>query len=134
MAQSLPVSGERRIGGMLSVTRQGKKTSVVGTLDGFVFKEGRAWVAYCRSLDLSSCGTSPEAALRAVEEAIGLWIESCIERGTLEAALSELGWVCQDQKGQLADCRQTKLPPAFMIERMTRTGNEWSRPIRFEAS
>jgi len=116
---------------MLRVLKHGRKTTIEGTLSGFVFRDGQAWVAYCQSLDLSSCDATPEAALDAVKEAIELWLESCIERGTLEDALFELGWVCQDAKGRLEDCRQRKLPPAFMIEKMKRTGNDWSRPIRF---
>lgn len=131
MAQSLPVPGDRRIGGVLRVERRGRGTTVTGTLTGFVFKEGRTWVAYCQGLDLSSCGATEDAALAAVSKAIKLWVESCIERGTLEQALGELGWVCQDAKGEIADCRSRKLPPAFMIEAMTRNGKDWSRPIRF---
>ena len=125
------VPGDRRIGGVLRVERRGRRTSVAGTLTGFVFKEGAAWVAYCQSLDLSSCGATEDAALAAVGEAITLWVESCLRRGTLGQALGELGWVCQDTKGEIADCRRHKLPPAFMIDAMTRNGKDWSRPIRF---
>ena len=131
VAQTFPVPGDRRIGGVLRVEKRGRQTTVAGTLSGFVFKEGGAWVAYCQSLDLSSCGPTEEKALAAVTKAIKLWVESCLRRGTLEQALGELGWVCQDAKGEIADCRRHKLPPAFMIEAMTRNGKDWSRPIRF---
>lgn len=131
VAQTVPVPGDRRIGGVLRVEKHGRQTIVTGTLTGFVFKQGRAWVAYCQSLDLSSCGPTEEKALAAVTEAIKLWVESCIERGTLEQALGELGWVCQDPNGEIADCRRRKLPPAFVIDTMKRNGKDWSRAIRF---
>ena len=101
--------------------------AAAGTVPGR--KEGGAWVAYCRSLDPSSCGPTEDEALAAVTEAIKLWVDSCLRRGTLEHALGELGWVCQDAKGEIADCRRRKLPPAFMIEALTRNGQDWSRPI-----
>ncbi len=130
VAQGLRVPGDRRIGGVLRVERHGRRTTVAGTLTGFVFKEGRTWVAYCQSLDLSSCGVTEEKALAAVSEAIDLWFDSCIRRGALEKALGELGWVCQDAKGEIADCRKHKLPPAFVIDAMRRHGKDWSQPIR----
>jgi predicted RNase H-like HicB family nuclease len=131
MARKRPVLGEKRIGGVLRVEQRGRELQVTGTLTGFVFREGDAWVAYCQGLDLSSCGETEEAALAAVTEAINLWVWSCIERGTLEQALGEMGWVCQEPSGEIADCRLRKLPPAFMIEKMRRNGKDWSRPIRF---
>jgi len=131
VAASLPAPGEHRIGGVLRVEKRGRKMIVAGNLSGFVFKEGKSWVAYCQTLDLSSCGDDEAGALDSLERAISAWLESCIQRGKLEEALAELGWVCQDAEGNLADCRRTKLPPAFMIEALTRNGKDWSRPIRF---
>jgi predicted RNase H-like HicB family nuclease len=131
VAASSTAPGERRIGVVLRIEKRGRHTTISGNLSGFVFKEGRAWVAYCQSLDLSSCGESEEEALDAVGQAIALWLESCIQRQTLEDALAQLGWVFQDPSGRLVDCRRTKLPPAFMIEALTRNGKDWSRPIRF---
>jgi len=98
---------------------------------GILFREGESWVAYCEGLDLSSFGATQDEALAAVQQAIRLFIESCISRGTLEQALSELGWACQTPDGRLADCRTQRLPPPFMIEAVTRQGTHWSQPIRF---
>ena len=38
-------------------------------------------------------GDSREKALEALSEAVNLWIESCVRRGTLREALGELGFV-----------------------------------------
>lgn len=131
MAMQPAAPGERRIGGVLRIEKRGRNMTISGTLSGFLFKEGKSWVAYCQSLDLSSCGETEEDALDSVEQVIKLWLESCIQRKTLGDALAELGWVCQKTNGEIADCRRTKLPPAFMIESLIRNGKDWSRPIRF---
>jgi predicted RNase H-like HicB family nuclease len=120
-----------RVVGMLRVETRSGKVSVAGELTGILFREGESWVAYCEGLDLSSFGATQDEALAAVQQATRLFIESCISRGTLEQALSELGWACQTPDGRLADCRTQRLPPAFMIEAVTRQGTHWSQPIRF---
>lgn len=53
---------------------------------------GNRWVTGCPSLDLFSQGVTEEEAKRCLEEAIGLWVEDCLERGTLEQALREAGF------------------------------------------
>ena len=63
-----------------------------------VRQDGDLWVAGCPSLDVYSQGTSEDDAKRCLQEAIGLWIESCIERRTLRKALEECGF----QKAQEA--------------------------------
>lgn len=58
-----------------------------------VKKDGaKRWVAHCPALDVASQGKTREDAKRCLEEAIELWVESCLERGTLEAALREVGF------------------------------------------
>ena len=47
------------------------------------------WVAVCPSIDVASQGTDAADAKRCLDEAVQLWLESCIERGTLERALQE---------------------------------------------
>jgi predicted RNase H-like HicB family nuclease len=47
------------------------------------------WVAVCPSIDVASQGTNVDDAKRCLDEAVQLWFESCIERGTLERALQE---------------------------------------------
>jgi predicted RNase H-like HicB family nuclease len=53
--------------------------------------EGR-WVTGCPALDICSQGKTKEEAQRSLEEAIGLWVEDCLERGTLDQALREVGF------------------------------------------
>ena len=50
------------------------------------------WVTGCPALDLYSQGKTEDEAKRCLEEAISLWVEDCIERGTLDRALQEVGF------------------------------------------
>jgi predicted RNase H-like HicB family nuclease len=50
------------------------------------------WVAGCPALDVYSQGRDESDARSSLEEAITLWVESCLERGTLDEALRELGF------------------------------------------
>jgi predicted RNase H-like HicB family nuclease len=47
------------------------------------------WMAVCPSIGVASQGTDADDARRCLDEAVQLWFESCIERGTLERALQE---------------------------------------------
>lgn len=127
--------GRRAIAGVLQI-RYGashKIVSVVTILTCMAFKERETWVAYCRELDLSSCGDTQEQAKRHLKEAIGAFFEDCIEEGTLERALFELGWKCRMPDNHLVECDEVELPrwmpPAFMIERMGR-GAEWQMQLK----
>lgn len=51
------------------------------------------WLAWCPCLDVSTVGTTRARAIAAVREAIQLWIETCTKRGTLIAAMKEVGFV-----------------------------------------
>jgi predicted RNase H-like HicB family nuclease len=56
-------------------------------------QEGRnKWVTGCPKLDLFSQGKTEEEAKSSLREAIALWVEDCLERGTLEQALEECGF------------------------------------------
>lgn len=57
---------------------------------------GRRWSAGCPSLNVYSQGNSKEDAKRCLREAIELWFESCLERGTLDEALRESGFRLAD--------------------------------------
>jgi len=50
------------------------------------------WVAGCPALDVYSQGSDESDAKRCLKEAITLWVESCLERGTLDEALRQLGF------------------------------------------
>jgi predicted RNase H-like HicB family nuclease len=56
-----------------------------------IFKEGRAFVAHARELDVSSCGGTKEKALRNLQEAVRLFLAEAEKMGTLEQILDEVG-------------------------------------------
>lgn len=66
---------------------------VAFNLFGTVKREGDWFVAYCPPLDLTTQGRTPSEAKRNLMEASELFIISCLERGTLDQALIELGFV-----------------------------------------
>lgn len=55
-------------------------------------EDGPRWASWCPSLDVASQAASEADARRCLEEAIELWVESCLERNTLSSALEELGF------------------------------------------
>lgn len=59
---------------------------------GVVWEEDGIWVAGFPRLEVFSQGQTPEEAKNAAREALGLWVRSCLDRGTLDAALRELNW------------------------------------------
>ena len=58
----------------------------------YVREEEGEWIAGCPSLDVHTQADSKEGAREALREAVGLWLESCLERETPPAALRQLGW------------------------------------------
>jgi predicted RNase H-like HicB family nuclease len=61
-------------------------------LRGVMRREGRQWVAGYPKLDLWSQGPTKADAQRCLEEALELWVEDCLARGTLDQALREVGF------------------------------------------
>ncbi len=62
-------------------------------LFGEIKRRGKWYVAYCPPLDLSTQAKSFEEAKSNLIEASQLFLMSCLERGTLDRALKELGFV-----------------------------------------
>jgi predicted RNase H-like HicB family nuclease len=115
----------------------GNVTSLEANLHGFTFKEGDTWISYCKELDISSSGATKKEAENGIREAIELFFDSCVARGALDRALTELGWVCRqadDSIISLRECRDVKTPfkgiPAFQLKRMQRQGKDWSRALQ----
>lgn len=73
-----------------------KNVNFETTLPVTIFREGDAFVAYTPALDLSSVGDSLEEAQRNFSEAAKLFVETCIEKGTLDDVLADMGWVKRD--------------------------------------
>jgi predicted RNase H-like HicB family nuclease len=61
-------------------------------LEAATRKDGKRWLAWCMPLDVMTQADSKPAALRSLKEAVGLWFDSCIDRGVLEHALEEAGF------------------------------------------
>jgi predicted RNase H-like HicB family nuclease len=53
---------------------------------------GKYWLATCSSLDIATQGETFERAQENLMEAILLFIESCLHRGTLEEVLRHAGF------------------------------------------
>lgn len=62
-----------------------------------IWKEGDQFIAHAVPLDVASSGPTPEAARRAVDEAVQLFIRTGIEHGTLEEALGDAGYELDGQ-------------------------------------
>lgn len=56
------------------------------------YKEGEQFISYCPALDLSTAGDTFEEAKKNFEEAVAIFFEETIRRGTLEDVLLGCGW------------------------------------------
>ena len=75
------------------------KNSIRKNVKGFeievevlLVKEGKYWVSYAPSLKLSSYGDSQADAKKGFSEALGIFIDDTMKKGTLERLLIEYGW------------------------------------------
>ncbi|HET9767956.1 MAG TPA: type II toxin-antitoxin system HicB family antitoxin [Thermoanaerobaculia bacterium] len=59
---------------------------------GVLKREGEGWVAGFPRLDVYSQGDTIEEAKANASDALRLWVDSCLDRGTLGEALRDLGW------------------------------------------
>lgn len=75
------------------------KTDISYQLPMTIFREGKSFVAYSPSLDLSSCGKTEAQAKRMFGQAVEMFFEELVELGTLESVMKDLGWT--KTKGRL---------------------------------
>src|SRR5947208_2340209 len=61
-------------------------------------QDGEYVVCYCPALDLSSYGKNHDDAHNAFEEALSIFLEDTIHKGTLEKVLLDLGWFLSKQE------------------------------------
>ena len=61
-------------------------------LDITLFKQGRFFVAYCPALDLSSCGTTKDKAVKMIRESIDIFLEEIEKTNKTKTVLTSLGW------------------------------------------
>ena len=92
-------------------------------LFGVMKREGDWFVAHCPPLDIYTQGRTLEEAKKNLIEASELFIISCLERGTLEQALRELGYA--PFKG-----KPKNVPNAFPIAIPIPYGHQKSLPCR----
>lgn len=69
-----------------------EKINIKFNLPVSVIKEGNQYIVYTPALDLSTCGKTIKTAKKRFDEAVGIFFEELIEKGTLEKALTDLGW------------------------------------------
>lgn len=58
-----------------------------------IFKEKEWFVGWCPALDVASQGETPEKAKAHLGEALLLFLETCLDHGTLDEVLRECGFV-----------------------------------------
>ncbi len=65
-------------------------------LTGEVWKEGNVHTAYCRELDVASCGKTVEEAWNNLKEALEIFFEETSRKGTLIELLEETGFTMDE--------------------------------------
>jgi len=73
-------------------------------------KEGKKYSAYTPALDLATCGDSFEHAQKMFVEAVTLFLEECVEMGTLDDVLRDCGWQEISRPGH----RRELVPPEII--------------------
>ena len=68
-----------------------------------IFAEGDCFVGYCRELDVSSFGDTPEDAKASLQEAIDGFLEQCKRSGTLSEVLVDSGFEEKDDVWKLRE-------------------------------
>ena len=58
----------------------------------WIWSEGGQYVAHAMPLDVMSSGPNPEAARKALAEAVQLFLDTAAETGTLDEVLQECGY------------------------------------------
>jgi predicted RNase H-like HicB family nuclease len=87
-------------------------------LFGVVKREGDWYIAHCPPLDLSTQGRTISEAKKNLIEASELFLISCFERGTLDQALKELGFVpLKAEPVNIANAFPIAIPVPFGFEK-----------------
>ena len=71
---------------------QQSQSALHGSLAVTIFREGKSYIAYSPALDLSTAGKSLAVVQKNFSEAVRLFVEELMKRGTLNEVLSDLGW------------------------------------------
>jgi predicted RNase H-like HicB family nuclease len=92
-------------------------------LFGVMKRQGDWYIAHCPPLDITTQGRTLAEAKKNLVEASELFIVSCLERGTLDQALKELGF-------KPLKAKPRTIPNAFPIAVAIPFGFEKSLPCR----
>ena len=57
-----------------------------------IWKEGDQFISHAMPLDVMSSGQTPEEARKALDEAVGLFLTTAADMGTLDEILEEAGF------------------------------------------
>ncbi len=68
-----------------------------------IWREGGQFIAHAMPLDVASCGTSPQAARVALDEAVKLFTKTADEHGTLTEVLEDAGYKHDGSRWQSPD-------------------------------
>ena len=61
-------------------------------LFGVIKRQGEWYFAHCPPLDIATQGRTEAEAKRNLQEASEFFVISCLERGTFDEAMKQLGW------------------------------------------
>jgi len=70
------------------------------TLPFAMKRKAQYWVSSCPPLDIFSQGKTEEEAKKNLVTAVNLFLRSCYERGTLDQALKECGFISQGRQSK----------------------------------
>ena len=70
----------------------GKEALIQAELSAYAFPDGSAYVAYCPEIDITAAGVDEGDAFEALSEALAIYFEDTISRGTLQQDLQAHGW------------------------------------------
>ena len=67
-------------------------------IEYYIFREGDNLIAYCPSLDISTSGKDYGDAVKNFYERFQIYVETCLEMGTLWDDLRDHGWKVTEKK------------------------------------
>ncbi len=90
-------------------------------LFGVLKREGKWYIAHCPPLDVTSQGRTPDEAKSNLREACEMFLTSCFERGTIDQAFRELGFVPRHRVTQTYKAKgllfEMQIPIPFGVEK-----------------
>ena len=87
-----------------------------------VRKDGDHFVSFCPAFDVYSQGPSEETALDNLTEALQLFVESCLARGTLDRVLKDCGFEPDADPEPIDERRLIHVPLSLVAREQARAG------------